>query len=81
MMSNFNHGLLSFAQSLTKFCHRYCGMLAAQGGHYVLLELVREACTHPKVANITDRVLSTIVEHGLLPSEEVIQHRKVFASF
>ena len=63
------------------FISRYCGMLAAQGGHYVLLELVREPSTHPKVANITDKVLATIVEHGLLPSEEVIQHRKVFASF
>jgi len=65
----------------TKNPARYCGMLAAQGGHYVLLELVREPSTHPKVANITDKVLATIVEHGLLPSEEVIQHRKVFASF
>ena len=60
---------------------RYCGMLAAQGGHYVLLDLVREASTHPKVANITDKVLATIVEHGLLPPEELLQHRKVFASF
>ncbi len=47
----------------------------------MLLELVREASTHPKVANITDKVLATIVEHGLLPPEELIEHRKVFASF
>ena len=75
-------------------------MLAAQGGHTVLLDLVREPSTHSKVANITDQVmtqhvtmepclyltacpqvLSTIVEHGLLPQDEVIKHRKVFASF
>ena len=60
---------------------RYCGMLAAQGGHTVLLELVREPSTHIMVANITDQVLSTIVENGLLAQEEVISHRKVFASF
>ena len=35
---------------------RYCGMLAAQGGHTVLLDLVREPSTHSKVANITDQV-------------------------
>ena len=56
-------------------------MLAAQGGHTVLLELVREPSTHTMVANITDQVLSTIVENGLLAQEEVISHRKVFASF
>jgi len=65
----------------TKNPARYCGMLAAQGGHTVLLDLVREPSTHSKVANITDQVLSTIVEHGLLPQDEVIKHRKVFASF
>ena len=31
-------------------------MLAAQGGHTVLLDLVREPSTHSKVANITDQV-------------------------
>jgi len=65
----------------TKNPARYCGMLAAQGGHTVLLELVREPSTHTMVANITDQVLSTIVENGLLAQEEVISHRKVFASF
>ena len=37
---------------------RYCGMLAAQGGHTVLLDLVREPSTHSKVANITDQVMA-----------------------
>ncbi len=73
--------LSHLSPGLTSVLLRYCGMLAAQGGHYVLLDLVREASTHTKVANITDKVLATIVEHGLLPPEELLEHRKVFASF
>jgi len=65
----------------TKNPARYCGMLCAQGGHVVLLELVREPSTHTKVANITEQVLSTIVEQGYLGQEEVMRNRKVFASF
>ena len=56
-------------------------MLAAQGGHHVLLDLVREVSTHPKVVIITDKILAIIVEHGLLPQDEVLRNRKVFASF
>ena len=40
----------------TKNPDRYCGMLAAQGGHVVLLDLVREPSTHTMVANITEKV-------------------------
>ena len=32
-------------------------MLAAQGGHLVLLDLVKEPSTHTMVANITEKVI------------------------
>ena len=53
----------------TKNPSRYCGMLAQQGGEVVLLELVREASTHPTVSNITDQVweLLTITIHQHSP--------------
>merc|ERR1712130_290716 len=65
----------------TKNPARYCGMLAQQGGEVVLLDLVREASTHPTVSNITDQVLSTMVEQGYLAQEEMMKQRKVFVSF
>ena len=45
---------------------RYCGMLAAQGGHTVLLDLVREPSTHSKVANITDQVMTQHCDCGTM---------------
>jgi len=65
----------------TKNPSRYCGMLAQQGGEVVLLDLVREASTHHTVSNITDQVLSTMVEQGFLAQEEMMKQRKVFVSF
>lgn len=65
----------------TKNPSRYCGMLVAQGGHTVLLALVREAATHPTVSNITDLVLRTMVETGFLAQEELLVKRDVFVSF
>lgn len=65
----------------TKNPSRYCGMLVAQGGHTVLLTLVREAATHPTVSNITDLVLRTMVETGFLAQEELLVKRDVFVSF
>ena len=62
-------------------CSRYCGMLAAQGGHTVLLALVREAATHSKVANITEQILTTMVEHGFLAQDEFIRNRQIYTSF
>jgi len=65
----------------TKNPSRYCGMLSRQGGQVVLLDLVREPSTHPKVSNITEQVLCTMVEQGFLSQEEVLGKRKVFVSF
>ena len=41
-------------------------MLAAQGGHTVLLDLVREPSTHSKVANITDQVMEQHCHYGTM---------------
>ena len=65
----------------TKNPARYCGMLAAQGGHTVLLALVREPATHSTVANITEQILGTMVEHGFLAQEELIRNRQIYTSF
>jgi len=65
----------------TKNPARYCGMLAAQGGHIVLLDLVKEPSTHTMVANITEKVISTIVEAGYMTQDEALLDRNVFASF
>jgi len=64
----------------TKNSTRYCGMLVAQGGHTVLLALVREASTNTTVANITELVLETMVREGILPQEELLVGRDVFVS-
>ena len=65
----------------TKNPARYCGMLEAQGGHTVLLALVREPATHRTVANITEQILGTMVEHGFLAQEEFIRNRQIYTSF
>ena len=53
---------------------RYCGMLAAQGGHTVLRALVRELATNSPVANITEKILGIMVEHGFLAQEEFMRN-------
>jgi len=65
----------------TKNPNRYCGMLVQQGGSVVLLALVREPSTNPTVANITEKVLHTMVQEGLLGREELLMKRTMFASF
>ena len=59
----------------TKNPARYCGMLAAQGGHTVLLALVREPATNSTVANITEKISGTMVDHGFLAQEEFMRNR------
>jgi len=65
----------------SKNSERYCSMLLGEGGHKVLLDLVRTPTTHHVVANIAEQVLQTMVQKGLLSQQETIGQREVFVSF